>query len=204
MPRRDIEAIRDRSRAGQKGPWVTDYPAMCLKTALRQWCKYIPMSPEVTRAVSLDELHEVGIDQRLADYAKPMIPADLREETDLEFPNGDALDELADAMEVARDEAGIEEREDPIDITPPEDGGDEGSPAVESGDGAPPDVDPQSVEYQELLAAAFELWGDDAHKKFGSLRRTLKIPEDKEFFEMTKAQKEKYLQAMKTAIAVAS
>lgn len=61
----EVDEIRKRSPAGQKGPWVTDYAAMAKKTALRQLCKLLPSSPELQAAVHLDELADVGIPQNL-------------------------------------------------------------------------------------------------------------------------------------------
>lgn len=40
----EIEKHRNRSRAKDSGPWVTDYPQMGLKTAMRVICKYLPKS----------------------------------------------------------------------------------------------------------------------------------------------------------------
>ena len=197
MSRRDIEKIRRRSRAADKGPWVTDYPAMCLKTVLRQWCKYIPMSPEITRAVTLDELHEVGIDQRLADYARPILPANAREETGMEFPEGNALDQLADSFDAARSMNGIT---DPIDITPPEDGHDE-SPVVETSDDFAA-LDALDSGYAAAIIVAFEKWGGTAQNKCDALRRSLKIPTDAEFAELKRPQKERYLRGLRTALGL--
>lgn len=61
----DVEKRRKRSRAGNDGPWVTDYEAMCKKTALRDLCKYLPSSVELATAVALDERAEAGIPQDL-------------------------------------------------------------------------------------------------------------------------------------------
>lgn len=61
--RHEIEAIRARSRAGQSGPWVTDYPEMAKKTVLRRLCKMLPASVELQRAVALDEANDAGLPQ---------------------------------------------------------------------------------------------------------------------------------------------
>lgn len=61
MWRREIEAIRKRSRAGTSGPWVTDYEEMAKKTVLRRLCKMLPASVELQRAVALDERAESGL-----------------------------------------------------------------------------------------------------------------------------------------------
>jgi recombination protein RecT len=61
----DIEKIRQRARAKDKGPWVTDYPQMCCKTVLRRMLKLAPCSVELSRAITLDEQAEVGLAQHL-------------------------------------------------------------------------------------------------------------------------------------------
>lgn len=44
MRKRDVDAIRARSRAGQNGPWVTDYVEMGRKTVIRRLVKSLPTS----------------------------------------------------------------------------------------------------------------------------------------------------------------
>jgi len=60
VTRAALDKTRDRSRSGKNGPWVTDFPAMCRKTAVRRLCKWLPQSPELQRAVLSDELTEAG------------------------------------------------------------------------------------------------------------------------------------------------
>lgn len=67
MRRREIEEIRKRSRAGESGPWKTDYAEMSRKTVIRRLCKMLPASVELARAVALDERAEVGMTQQLED-----------------------------------------------------------------------------------------------------------------------------------------
>lgn len=50
----EVEEIRKRSKAGQKGPWVTDWDAMAKKTAVRQLARWLPMSTDLTRAAAMD------------------------------------------------------------------------------------------------------------------------------------------------------
>jgi recombination protein RecT len=47
----EIEAVRRRSPAADEGPWVTDFVAMGRKTALKQGCKYVQLTPEVREAI---------------------------------------------------------------------------------------------------------------------------------------------------------
>lgn len=55
MSRREIDAIRARSRAANAGPWVTDWTEMARKTVARRASKYWPAMDEMDRALSLEE-----------------------------------------------------------------------------------------------------------------------------------------------------
>ncbi len=54
MTLQECEAIRKRSKAGNSGPWVTDYESMCLKTVMRRHSKRLTLSPEFREAVEKD------------------------------------------------------------------------------------------------------------------------------------------------------
>ena len=63
MSKEEILAIRDRSSSKTKegkvvGPWVTDEAEMWRKTVVRRATKYMPMSPEIARAVHADNVAE--------------------------------------------------------------------------------------------------------------------------------------------------
>jgi recombination protein RecT len=60
MTKREIDSIRARSRAGQSGPWVTDYEAMACKTVVRKLCKMLPQSPELAAALDIEDRVEAG------------------------------------------------------------------------------------------------------------------------------------------------
>lgn len=51
----EIESIRARSRAGNSGPWVTDWREMAKKTAFRRLSKWLPLSAEFRDAVESDD-----------------------------------------------------------------------------------------------------------------------------------------------------
>lgn len=63
MTRREIDAIRARSRAGQSGPWVTDYVEMAKKTVFRRAAKLAPCSAELQRAMALADAADAGMPQ---------------------------------------------------------------------------------------------------------------------------------------------
>lgn len=51
----EIDGIRKRSRAGNNGPWVTDFNEMAKKTAFRRLAKWLPLSAEFRDAVDKDD-----------------------------------------------------------------------------------------------------------------------------------------------------
>lgn len=55
----EVMAIRDRSKASKNGPWVTDFTEMARKTVVRRICKYLPLSPELSRAFEMDDDNDV-------------------------------------------------------------------------------------------------------------------------------------------------
>lgn len=59
MWRREVLAIRARSRGGSNGPWVTDEAEMWKKTAIRRLIKLLPLSPQkaqgLTRAQEVED-----------------------------------------------------------------------------------------------------------------------------------------------------
>lgn len=63
MSRAEIESIRAKSKAGQSGPWVDHFEEMAKKTAIRRLFKYLPVSVEMARAVTMDEQADAGVAQ---------------------------------------------------------------------------------------------------------------------------------------------
>jgi recombination protein RecT len=55
MTKKEIDAIRSRSRASGNGPWVTDYNEMAKKTVLRRLSKMVPLPSEVQEAINDDD-----------------------------------------------------------------------------------------------------------------------------------------------------
>jgi len=54
LTRAEIERHRARSKAKDNGPWVTDYAAMCSKTALLALCRDLPQSSEMLQLIEHD------------------------------------------------------------------------------------------------------------------------------------------------------
>ncbi len=63
LTRAQVEKYRKRSRAANSGPWVSDYDAMALKTAVRRLFTWLPKSAEMATAAAIDEAPERGIAQ---------------------------------------------------------------------------------------------------------------------------------------------
>ena len=63
MSRADIERVRAQSKAGSSGPWVTHFEEMAKKTVIRRLFKYLPISIEMSKAVTLDEQGDSSLQQ---------------------------------------------------------------------------------------------------------------------------------------------
>jgi recombination protein RecT len=50
-----IDEIRKRSKTSDKGPWVSDYPAMAKKSIFREHFKWLPFSSETIQKVTNDD-----------------------------------------------------------------------------------------------------------------------------------------------------
>lgn len=56
----EVEAVRQRSRAGNSGPWRTDWCEMAKKTAIRRLAKLLPGSDALDRALEADDRQYEG------------------------------------------------------------------------------------------------------------------------------------------------
>jgi recombination protein RecT len=62
MSRAQIDAIRSRSKAGNFGPWVSDYDEMARKTVVKRITKTLPLSIEFREEIVNDESREFSQD----------------------------------------------------------------------------------------------------------------------------------------------
>lgn len=88
----EVQKVRQQSKAGNSGPWVTHFEEMAKKTALRRLFKYLPVSLEIQRAVMVDETSERG---QIIDGEYTESPVDIS------FGGVDALHERLQTEEVA-------------------------------------------------------------------------------------------------------
>ena len=99
----EIEAVRKRSRAGQSGPWVTDWAEMAKKTAFRRCSKWLPLASEVLDAFEKEDVHQVI--EATATRKTATSLAALTEQ--LTSPTYDTIDSVVEALNQANDKAGI-------------------------------------------------------------------------------------------------
>ena len=85
MTRREVDAVRKRSKASTSGPWVTDYEAMALKTVIRRSFKYLPVSVTAQSAAAADET--------TPDYSAVLNPVVRTEEGDVDAETGEVIEE---------------------------------------------------------------------------------------------------------------
>lgn len=99
MTRKEVDRIRARSRAGTKGPWVTDYVEMAKKTVLRRTWKMMPASSEMQRAMALDDAADLGEAQ---DFDLPIDIESEVVETKAKGASADAAAKALDTINNAR------------------------------------------------------------------------------------------------------
>lgn len=63
MSMAQVNAVREQSKAKDSGPWKTHFEEMAKKTVIRRLFKYLPVSVEIQRAVTLDEAADAGLPQ---------------------------------------------------------------------------------------------------------------------------------------------
>ncbi len=114
----EVNRHRERSKAKDSGPWVTDYEAMALKTAVRVLEKLAPQSPEIAQAIAVEDrfergeqgLGDLGFQSALDDIENGGVAEEVKTRTDelkdVLSNNGDGLNDqqgemLAEILEIA-------------------------------------------------------------------------------------------------------
>lgn len=91
MSKAEVDSIRKRSKASDRGPWVSDYEAMAKKTVVRRAFPYLPVSVESAVDVAADETTPVAVDDEgmaifadeiEAPEAQPAIEGDVEDAPD--------------------------------------------------------------------------------------------------------------------------
>jgi recombination protein RecT len=103
MPKPEIDKIMVTSKSYSKedSPWRIHYDSMARKSAIRRLFKYIPLSPEIDAAVSMDELADRDAQNNASLLAEEVISsAAIKEEINDETPAPQSKAEaLADHIE---------------------------------------------------------------------------------------------------------
>ena len=55
MSKKEVDSVRERSRAKNSGPWVTDYIQMGRKTVFKRLSKWLPVTPQLQEALAKDD-----------------------------------------------------------------------------------------------------------------------------------------------------
>jgi recombination protein RecT len=58
LSREMIDRARSRSKSQEYGPWVTDYGAMAIKTAIKRVCKLLFVPPDLLEVIQKDDEHD--------------------------------------------------------------------------------------------------------------------------------------------------
>lgn len=70
MTKEEVEGIRKRSKAGNSGPWISDFGEMAKKTVFRRASKWITLSPELREKLEKDD--DILPDSGTERLAKPI------------------------------------------------------------------------------------------------------------------------------------
>lgn len=105
MSKQEIDGIRKRSKAGNNGPWVTDFNEMAKKTVLRRVSKLVTLSPEVLDIVDQDAVAEFGSGFRNVTKA-PVVRTEPINPFAQQTP---AIEETREAVEETQNEEGGED-----------------------------------------------------------------------------------------------
>lgn len=89
LSRTEIEVARKASKAGNNGPWRTNYDAMAIKTAIRRAFPYLPVSVVAQEAAAVDE--------QTPDYSSVLQPSFVEVESATEVPETNGEPTYGDA-----------------------------------------------------------------------------------------------------------
>lgn len=99
MSKKEVDEVKDRSKASKFGPWVSDYAAMAEKTVIRRAFNrgLLPRSVEVAKVVTDDESTPVILDEdgtRIFD--DPLAPEPTEVPANVDAETGEIIEEVSE------------------------------------------------------------------------------------------------------------
>ena len=99
MSKKEVDEVKDRSKASKFGPWSSDYAAMAEKTVIRRAFNrgLLPRSVEVAKAVTDDESTPVILDEdgtRIFD--DPLAPEPTEVPANVDAETGEIIEEVSE------------------------------------------------------------------------------------------------------------
>lgn len=113
MSVKEINAIRDRSKAGRSGPWVTDYNEMARKTVLKRAMKKVKLSLAAMQAIEHDNKQTGYVDSTVvqSELGNKAVLSMLKGPVDsADVGDGDAGGDGADLLDGSGDHGGGADR----------------------------------------------------------------------------------------------
>lgn len=100
MSKDEIDKIKKRSSAwgswekyGKTCPWNTDYDEMAKKTVFKRLAKWIPQSPEMQRAIEIDDEDYTRKAQVIDDPISSLSPEDRYSSVEIDAETGEVLED---------------------------------------------------------------------------------------------------------------
>ncbi len=99
MSKKEVDEVKDRSKASKFGPWVSDYAAMAEKTVIRRAFNrgLLPRSVEVAKVVTDDESTPIVLDEegnRIFD--DPLAPEPTEVPANVDAETGEIIEEVSE------------------------------------------------------------------------------------------------------------
>lgn len=99
MSKIEIDAIKDRSPSGSRGPWITDYSEMCRKTVFRRHAKRLPKSSDMDEIIHHDD-SIAGVEETVPETKSDPSKAKGRQKAKKQSAAAQAVKESAEDSDV--------------------------------------------------------------------------------------------------------
>ncbi len=99
MSKKEVDEVKDRSKASKFGPWVSDYAAMAEKTVIRRAFNrgLLPRSVEVAKVVTDDESTPIVLDEEGNHiFDDPLAPEPTEVPANVDAETGEIIEEVSE------------------------------------------------------------------------------------------------------------